>query len=68
MNEKIREKPDPHGRTAIDFDNKVPAEREKQVGGVVGGEGGGFPRDTFFHYVGVDFRRSNSSFPTRRRA
>ncbi len=31
MNEKIREKPDPHGRTAIDFDNKVPAEREKQV-------------------------------------
>ena len=29
--EKIREKPDPNAKPAIDFDNKVSAEREKQV-------------------------------------
>ena len=29
--EKIREKPDPNSKVAIDFDNKQPAEREKQV-------------------------------------
>ena len=31
INEKIREKPDPHARPAIDFDSKTSAEREKQV-------------------------------------
>lgn len=29
--EKIKEKPDPNAKIAIDFDNKLPAEREKQV-------------------------------------
>lgn len=29
--EKIKEKPDPSAKMAIDFDNKQPAEREKQV-------------------------------------
>lgn len=29
--EKIKEKPDPNAKMAIDFDNKQPAEREKQV-------------------------------------
>lgn len=29
--EKMLEKPDPNARPAIDFDNKVSAEREKQV-------------------------------------
>ncbi len=50
--EKVREKPDPHGRTAIDFDNKVPAERERQVkllipnstAGMIIGKGGSFIR------------------------
>lgn len=30
--EKIKEKPDPNAKMAIDFDHKQPAEREKQVG------------------------------------
>lgn len=30
--EKIKEKPDPTAKIAIDFDHKQPAEREKQVG------------------------------------
>jgi RNA-binding protein Nova len=29
--EKIKEKPDPNAKPAIDFDNKTAAEREKQV-------------------------------------
>jgi RNA-binding protein Nova len=29
--EKIKEKPDPNAKIAIDFDHKQPAEREKQV-------------------------------------
>lgn len=29
--EKIKEKPDPNAKMAIDFDHKQPAEREKQV-------------------------------------
>jgi len=29
--DKIREKPDPNAKMAIDFDNKQAAEREKQV-------------------------------------
>lgn len=31
VQEKVREKPDPHSKPAIDFDNKITAEREKQV-------------------------------------
>ena len=31
IQEKIREKPDPNGKPAIDFDNKMMAERDKQV-------------------------------------
>ncbi len=31
VGDKIREKPDPNAKPAIDFDNKVQAEREKQV-------------------------------------
>ena len=31
VQEKVREKPDPHSKPAIDFDNKLTAEREKQV-------------------------------------
>lgn len=48
--EKIREKPDPNAKTAMDFDNKVTAEREKQVkllipnstAGMIIGKGGQF--------------------------
>ena len=48
--EKIRHKPDPNAKPAIDFDNKVSAEREKQVkviipnstAGMIIGKGGGF--------------------------
>ena len=29
--DKICEKPDPSSKMAIDFDNKIPAERERQV-------------------------------------
>lgn len=29
--EKIKEKPDPTAKMAIDFDHKLPAEREKQA-------------------------------------
>lgn len=32
--EKIKEKPDPNAKPAIDFDNKQTAEREKQVNGL----------------------------------
>ena len=28
--EKIRDKPDPNAKTAMDFDSKTPAERDKQ--------------------------------------
>ena len=31
INNKIKEKPDPHAKSAIDFDNKLAAEREKQM-------------------------------------
>merc|ERR1719259_230409 len=31
VQEKVREKPDPHSKPAIDFGNKITAEREKQV-------------------------------------
>jgi len=48
--EKIREKPDPNAKTAMDFDNKITAEREKQVkllipnstAGMIIGKGGQF--------------------------
>ncbi|XP_065352754.1 RNA-binding protein Pasilla isoform X3 [Cloeon dipterum] len=48
--EKIKEKPDPNAKPAIDFDNKTAAEREKQVkilvpnstAGMVIGKGGNF--------------------------
>ena len=50
INEKIREKPDPNARAAVDFDNKVTAEREKQIkllipnttAGMIIGKGGSF--------------------------
>ena len=35
VQEKVREKPDPHSKPAIDFDNKITAERERQVKGIV---------------------------------
>ena len=31
ISEKIRDKPDPNAKPAMDFDNKIPAERDKQV-------------------------------------
>jgi len=31
VQEKVKEKPDPHSKPAIDFDSKITAEREKQV-------------------------------------
>lgn len=48
--EKIREKPDPNAKPAIDFDSKQPAEREKQVkilvpnstAGMIIGKGGNY--------------------------
>ena len=48
--DKIRHKPDPNAKPAIDFDNKVSAEREKQVkaiipnstAGMIIGKGGAF--------------------------
>ncbi|XP_076366091.1 RNA-binding protein Pasilla-like isoform X1 [Tachypleus tridentatus] len=48
--ERIREKPDPNAKMAIDFDNKQPAEREKQVkilvpnstAGMIIGKGGSY--------------------------
>ncbi|RWS31315.1 RNA-binding protein Nova-1-like protein [Leptotrombidium deliense] len=48
--EKIKEKPDPNAKMAIDFDHKQPAEREKQVkilvpnstAGMIIGKGGSF--------------------------
>ncbi|KAF0296278.1 RNA-binding protein Nova-1 [Amphibalanus amphitrite] len=50
IQEKIREKPDPNGKPAIDFDNKMMAERDKQVkilvpnstAGMVIGKGGNY--------------------------
>ncbi|XP_037072522.1 RNA-binding protein Nova-1-like [Pollicipes pollicipes] len=50
VQEKIREKPDPNGKPAIDFDNKMMAERDKQVkilvpnstAGMVIGKGGNY--------------------------
>ncbi|KAG8195635.1 hypothetical protein JTE90_004971 [Oedothorax gibbosus] len=48
--EKVKEKPDPNAKMAIDFDHKQPAEREKQVkilvpnstAGMIIGKGGSF--------------------------
>lgn len=48
--EKIRDKPDPNAKPAMDFDSKTPAERDKQVkilvpnstAGMIIGKGGGF--------------------------
>ena len=31
IKEKIRDKPDPNAKPAMDFDSKTPAERDKQV-------------------------------------
>ena len=31
LTEKVKEKPDPNAKPAIDFDNKVTAERDKQM-------------------------------------
>ncbi|KAI1295403.1 RNA-binding protein Nova-1 [Halotydeus destructor] len=50
IQEKIKEKPDPNAKMAIDFDHKQPAEREKQVkilvpnstAGMIIGKGGSF--------------------------
>lgn len=50
MAEKIKEKPDPNAKLAIDFDHKQPAEREKQVKilvpnstvGMIMGKGGSY--------------------------
>ena len=53
LQEKVKEKPDPHSKPAIDFDNKVTAEREKQVkvivpnstAGMIIGKGGAYVRE-----------------------
>lgn len=50
LTEKVKEKPDPNAKPAIDFDNKITAEREKQVkvivpnstAGMIIGKGGNF--------------------------
>ncbi|XP_022251645.1 RNA-binding protein Nova-2-like isoform X2 [Limulus polyphemus] len=50
ITEKIREKPDPNAKMAIDFDHKQPAEREKQIkilvpnstAGMIIGKGGSY--------------------------
>jgi len=50
LNTKIKEKPDPNAKPAIDFDNKIAAERERQMkvivpnstAGMIIGKGGSF--------------------------
>jgi len=50
LTEKVKEKPDPNAKPAIDFDNKVSAERDKQIkvivpnstAGMIIGKGGSF--------------------------
>lgn len=50
LNTKIKEKPDPNAKPAIDFDNKIAAEREKQMkvivpnstAGMIIGKGGSY--------------------------
>ena len=55
ITEKIMEKPDPTAKPAIDFDNKICAEREKQIkvivpnstAGMIIGKGGSFIKVLF---------------------
>jgi len=76
VHEKIREKPDPHGRTAIDFDSKAPAEREKQMkllvpnstAGMIIGKAGAYVRkvkEESGAFVQVSQRAKEAALPER---
>ena len=45
--EKIRDKPDPNAKPAMDFDSKTPAERDKQVKILVPNSTAGLPTSIF---------------------
>ena len=76
INDKIRERPDPHARVAMDFDSKVCAERDKQLkiiipnttAGVIIGKGGNYIKrikDESGAFVQISQKSKDTSLPER---
>ena len=74
--EKVTEKPDPSAKPAIDFDNKLPAEREKQVkviipnstAGMIIGKGGSFiktVKDESGAFIQISQKSKDATLPER---
>lgn len=76
VQEKVREKPDPHSKPAIDFDNKITAERERQVkvivpnstAGMIIGKGGCTIqqiKETSGSFIQLSQKPSDTTLPER---
>ena len=76
VQEKVREKPDPHSKPAIDFDNKMTAEREKQIkvivpnstAGMIIGKGGCTIqqiKETSGSFIQLSQKPSDTTLPER---
>jgi len=76
INEKIMEKPDPTAKPAIDFDNKICAEREKQIkvivpnstAGMIIGKGGSFIKqlkDESGAFIQISQKSKETTLPER---
>ena len=76
LTEKVKEKPDPNSKTAIDFDSKVTAERDKQIkvivpnstAGVIIGKGGSYIKhlkETSGSFIQLSQKAKDNTLPER---
>ena len=76
LTEKVKEKPDPNSKTAIDFDSKVTAERDKQIkvivpnstAGMIVGKGGSYIKhlkETSGSFIQLSQKAKDNTLPER---
>ena len=76
LTEKVKEKPDPNSKTAIDFDSKVTAERDKQIkvivpnstAGMIIGKGGSYIKhlkETSGSFIQLSQKAKDNTLPER---
>jgi len=76
LTEKVKEKPDPNSKTAIDFDSKVTAERDKQIkvivpnstAGMIIGKGGSYIKhlkETSGSFIQLSQKARDNTLPER---
>ena len=76
LTEKVKEKPDPNSKTAIDFDSKVTAERDKQIKvivpnstvGMIIGKGGSYIKhlkETSGSFIQLSQKAKDNTLPER---